>query len=71
MELPTHDLSIRELDDLTEIQLNISLENETKLDVAINQLRPEALLALREDCLACIDRQHAIISRVQSRLAQN
>jgi hypothetical protein len=70
MELPTHELSTRELDELTEIQLNISLENETELDKAINQLRPEALIALREDCLACIDRQHAIIRRVESRLAQ-
>ena len=71
MELPTHELSTRELDELTEIQLNISLENEMELDEAINQLRPEALIALREDCLACIDRQHAIIARIQSRLAQN
>jgi hypothetical protein len=71
MELPTHDLSTRELDDLTEIQLNISLENETELDEAINELRPEALIALREDCLVCIARQHAIIARVERRLAQN
>jgi hypothetical protein len=71
MKLPTHDLSTRELDDLTEIQINIDLENETELNEAINQLRPEALVALREDCLVCIARQHAIITRVESRLAQN
>jgi hypothetical protein len=63
-------LSTAEWDLLTEIQLNIDLENETELDEAINELRPEALIALREDCLACIDRQHAIIRRVESRLAQ-
>jgi hypothetical protein len=71
MELPTHELSTAEWDLVTEVQLNIDLEDETELDEVINQLRPEALIALREAAQNLIIRQNSIISRVQSRLAQN
>jgi hypothetical protein len=71
MELPTHELSTAEWDLITEVQLNIDLEDETELDEAINQLRPEALIALRESCLKLIDRQSDILARIQRRLSQN
>ena len=70
MELSTRKLSTAEWDLVTEVQLNIDLENETELDEVINQLRPEALIALREAAQNLIFRQNSIISRVQSRLAQ-
>jgi hypothetical protein len=71
MELPTHELSTAEWDLVTEVQLNIDLEDETELDEAINQLRPEALIALRQAAQNLIVRQNSIISRVQDHLAHN
>lgn len=71
MELPTHKLSTAEWDLVTEVQLNIDLENETEPDEAINQLRPEAPIALREAAQNLIVRQNSIIGRVQRRLSYN
>ena len=71
MELPIHKLSTAEWDLVTEVQLNIDLENEREFDEAINQLRPEALIALREAAQNLIVRQNSIISRVQDHLAHN
>jgi hypothetical protein len=61
-------LTTREYDALTEIQYNLDV---LELDEAISQLRPEALIALRDQCVDCIDRQRDILARVQNRLAQN
>jgi hypothetical protein len=71
MELSTRELSTAEWDLVTEVQLNIDLENETELNEAINELAPEALIALREAAQNLIARQHHIIARVQDRLAPN
>jgi hypothetical protein len=71
MELPIHKLSTAEWDLVTEVQLNIDLENEREFDEAINQLRPEALIALREAAQKLIARQYQIIARIDERLSQN
>ena len=71
MELSTRKLSTAEWDLVTEVQLNIDLENEREFDEAINQLRPEALIALREAAQKLIARQYQIIARIDERLSQN
>jgi hypothetical protein len=61
MDLPDYDLADRELDLLTEIQLNLKPE---ELDTAIAGLSPEARAVLREHCVLCAQRQHDIIERI-------
>jgi hypothetical protein len=62
VDLPTYDITDRELDLLTEIQLNLPPE---ELDAAIAGLSPEARAVLREHCLLCIERQRDIIERIE------
>lgn len=62
------ELTLDELNNITEIQYNLAA---FELDEAIDKLRPEALNALRENCLDCIERQKGILARIQNRLAQN
>ena len=62
------ELTSSELDETNEIQFNLPT---FELDAALGALRPEALIALRADCLACVERQSDILARIQSRLAQN
>jgi hypothetical protein len=59
------DLTIDELDLITEIQHN-RLEHE--LDAAIAELRPEALIELRKECQVSAARQNQIVTRVERRL---
>jgi hypothetical protein len=62
MELPDYDLTVSELDLLTEIQHNLSLE---EIDAALAGLSPEARRVLRLHCLLCAERQHDIIGRIE------
>jgi hypothetical protein len=63
MELPAYDITGPELDFLTEIQLNLKLE---ELDAAIASLSPEARAVLREHCLLCAQRQVDIVARIDA-----
>ena len=62
MHLPDYDLNDRQLDLLTEIQLNLKPE---ELDAAIASLSPQARAVLHEHCLLCAQRQHDIIERIE------
>ena len=56
------------MDLICEVQCNLPIAD---IDVALDQLTSEALAVLRQQCLESIERQSAIISRVQDRLAQS
>lgn len=61
-------LTVEEYDQITECQHNL---DAFQLDEAIGQLRMEALLELRQNCLDSIDRQTGILTRIQRQLSQN
>jgi hypothetical protein len=58
------ELTTEELDEITEVQCNL---DAFQLDEVIDRLRPEALIALRQECLDSIDRQNDILARLERR----
>lgn len=56
------ELTTRELDDINDIQFNLSA---AELDSALGALRRDALIALQRDCLACAARQTDIAGRIE------
>jgi hypothetical protein len=56
------ELTIDELDSITEIQFNVP---DAEIEAAIAELRPEALLTLRRECLATAAKQSNLAARVK------
>ena len=68
MDNTTEFLSVSEMDDCVEVQMNL---DPCELPAAIDALSTDQLTVLREMCEESVDRQIGIIHRVDRRLAGN